>query len=323
MVVVDNSDSADEVARLQQALPRAADLVVAPRNLGFGKACNLAIERAPAAFVWLVNPDARVLPGCLTALRQALETDQRLGAVAPLQYLDSPQQWLFSPAWLPGSIDHWVRLQVRDSGHHRRRYDRAVRAETVRLWSARPGQPPLRQRALSGSNLLLRRACIDQQLGLFDPAFFMYFEDSDLCMRLRKRGWRLAVVPAAGALHLWHLSAYKHDLMEQARPLYFERHFARSRWLLRAAERASVAAEPQPDWPSWCGGDWVVPEAWQQGWSLEISPTDLFSPSIGRIGQGPAVGWPVEVVSAMPGARLYARLGPVGSDSLPLCRGMG
>lgn len=321
VVVVDNSASPVEAARLRDRLPGPVKLIVAPTNLGFGKACNRAVEHEPADLVWLVNPDARVLPGCLAALRQALIADPGLGAVAPLQYLDEGRRWLFSPAWLPSPIDEWVRRRVLRERRQRERFDRAVRAETVRLWRAGAAAAPVRQRALSGSNLLLRRACIDPYLGLFDPAYFMYFEDSDLCMRLRRQRWRMAVVAAAPALHLWHLGSYKDDLMAQARPLYVERHYAASRWPTRALPPSDVDADrPEPGWPD---GDWPVPGAWRAAWSLEISPTPLFSPCIGRIGQGPVVAWPSEVVAAMPGVRLYARLGPVETSGRPEQRCIG
>lgn len=321
VVVVDNSASPLEEARLRDGLPAPVKLVVAPANLGFGKACNLAVQREPSDLVWLVNPDARILPGCLAALRQALATDSQLGAVAPLQYLDVGRRWLFSPAWLPTPIDEWVRRRVLRERRQRERFDRAVRAETVRLWRADAAGAPVRQRALSGSNLLLRRACIDPQQGLFDPAFFMYFEDSDLCMRLRRQRWRMAVVASAPALHLWHLGSYKDDLMAQARPLYVERHYAGSPWPNRPLPPCDVEPElPGLDWP---GGDWSVPPAWQAAWSLEISPTPLFSPCIGRIGHGPVVPWPTEVVAAMPGVRLYVRLGPVEPIDPPAQRCIG
>ncbi len=321
VVVVDNSDSPAEQARLRDRLPARAKLIVAPTNLGFGKACNLAVEREPSDLVWLVNPDARVLPGCLAALRQALDRDPGLGAVAPLQYLDADRRWLFSPAWLPTSIDEWVRGRALRESRQRDRFDRAVRAETVRLWTAGPAGAPLRQRALSGSNLMLRRACVDPALGLFDPAYFMYFEDSDLCMRLRRQRWRMAVVASAPALHLWHLGSYKDDLMAQARPLYVERHFATGTWPARPLPAPDL--EPGPPDPGWPEGDWTVPPDWQAAWSLEVSPTPLFSPCIGRIGQGPVVPWPTAVVVAMPGVRLYARLGPVGAVGRPQRRCIG
>lgn len=310
VVVVDNSESAAQARELRDGLPVGAELIVAPVNLGFGRACNLAVSRAPAAFYWLVNPDARVLPGCLALLLKALEDDTSLGAVAPLQYLDAARQWLFSPAWLPTAIDQWVRQRTARPGRDRDRYDRAVRAETLRLWRSHGHDAALSQRALSGSNLLIRQRCIDLQMGLFDPAFFMYFEDSDLCMRLRRRRWRLAVAPRAQALHLWTLGTYKDDLMQQSRPLYHQRHLADSVWPERAARLGMPAARPEDAWPSWSSGDWALPAAWQPGWSVEISPTPAFSPCIGRLGSGASVPWPGEVIAAMPGVPLYVRIGP-------------
>ena len=54
---------------------------------------------------------------------------------------------------------------------------------------------------LSGAALWLRREAIDAE-GAFDERYFMYFEDVDLCWRLRGGGWRCRYLPAAGALHV-------------------------------------------------------------------------------------------------------------------------
>jgi GT2 family glycosyltransferase len=54
---------------------------------------------------------------------------------------------------------------------------------------------------LQGASLFLRRAALDQ-VGLFDPDYFMYTEEVDLCFRLQKAGWQLFWVPESGVIHL-------------------------------------------------------------------------------------------------------------------------
>ena len=77
--------------------------------------------------------------------------------------------------------------------------------------------------ALSGSVLLLRRDAVLQAGGLFDPAYFMFFEDTDLGQRLRRAGWRLLVEPRARAWHRWHNRPQKAALMVQSERIYLER----------------------------------------------------------------------------------------------------
>ena len=65
IVVVDNSVDSVEAAALRAGLPGQARLVLSPRNIGFGAACNLGIQEGRTDYVMLLNPDARVFRGCL------------------------------------------------------------------------------------------------------------------------------------------------------------------------------------------------------------------------------------------------------------------
>jgi GT2 family glycosyltransferase len=307
LLVVDNSESANETERLRTLLPPQARLIVASHNLGFGAACNLALQHSRAAAAWLVNPDVRVLPGCLQALVAALEADPRLAAVAPRQTLDLAQAWQLPPATLPTAIDRWARAQALSSLRSRRRFVGAARAQAVRLWTAAAGDV-VPQRALSGGAMLVRRACLAAGESLFDPRYFMYYEDSDFCLRLRRRGWRLAGVPAARAVHLWRLGSHKDGLMAQSEPLYFEKHFPGSPWLGREPSAAGVALPAFR--PVTSADDLQVPAALQSGWVFELSPTPLLDPAAACVGSGPMLPWPGVVMAACGPVPLYARLGP-------------
>lgn len=310
VVVVDNSESEEESARLRFSLPVHVQLLVAPRNLGFGAACNWAASEATADFYWLVNPDLRVQPGCLAHLLGALRSDPRLGAVSPRQFLDVNRRWKFSPSWLPTGIDVWVRERALREPKVLACYGRAVRAETLRLWGA--GTSPVYQRALSGAAVLIRHACLSPIYGMFDPDYFMYFEDSDLCVRLRRSGWRMAVVPQAEAVHLWRMGGHKNQLMADAAPRYFDRHFSKSRWLSEGRALARLPQAPLVPQHVWePGAAFGVPRAWRSGWSLEISYQALFLPSVGLLGSGEWVPWPAELVDAVEGVPLVARMGPM------------
>ncbi len=305
LVVVDNSESEDETERLRALLPPQARLIVADHNLGFGAACNLALAHSSAAAAWLVNPDVRVLPGCLQALLAALQADPHLAAVAPRQTLDLAQAWQLPPSTLPTAIDRWARAQALSSLRTRRRFVGAARALALRLWTAAPGDV-VPQRALSGGAMLVRRVCLDPGEHLFDPRYFMYYEDSDLCLRLRRRGWRLAAVPAARAVHLWRLGSHKDGLMAQSEPRYFAQHFPGSRWLAR--EPAAVVLPYFRQVTS--AADLVVPPALQRGWVFELSPTPLLDPAAAFVGSGPLLPWPSVVMAACGPVPLFARVGP-------------
>lgn len=313
IVVIDNSECVAQVAHLRTHLPVGVELLVAPTNLGFGAACNWGAAHRPADGYFLVNPDVRVLPGCLEPLVSAMACNSRIGAIAPTQFLDEAQAWRFSPAWLPSALGAWARELAVRSVSAQARLDRAVRAESFRLWAAGEGAMPLRQRALSGAALLVRHECLDPRFGLFDPRYFMYYEDSDLCVRLRRQGWQLAVLPGAKALHLWQMGGHKHDLMALAAPVFFGTHHANSVWLERTrhTQQMPVPVQSHVEWRA--GEPLPVPETWQSGWMLELSPLLVFLPSVGCLGAGPVVQWPISVAMAAQGVQFYARLTPLGA----------
>ncbi|WP_423855806.1 glycosyltransferase [Acidithiobacillus sulfuriphilus] len=183
VVVVDNGSAVDDLERLRRGvalLPYPVDLVETGWNLGFGGGCNVGVRyalRQGAEHVWLLNNDAVPHPNALQAMLRRMEGDAQLGAVGSVIHdLERPgrvQTWGGGRAW------RWVGVA--------RHYRRPVAMEKLEY--------------LTAASLLLRREALED-VGLFDAGrYFMYWEDADLCFRLRAQGWKLAV--AADAL-IWH-----------------------------------------------------------------------------------------------------------------------
>lgn len=161
--------------------------------------------------------------------------------------------------------------------------------------------------------MLVRRDALAPDEPLFDPGFFMYFEDSDLCLRLRRQGWQLAVVTDAEVVHLWQLAPHKEGLMAQAAQVYFAKHFAGSRWLRKASDLATLAVV----WPL-CEQvqktqALTVPEQWRGGWVLELGLSPLFAPAVACLGDAAHWEWPSDALAALGGGQVdvFARLGPL------------
>ena len=203
VVVIDNasSDHSIEVARAN----RNTTVVANTRNVGFGLACNqgIAIARAIGSeHVLFLNPDARLAPDALAALRNALETSPRHAIAGPdLRFPDGrpqPSRRRFpnlatllvesTPLqWRGGGIDGsagWPLIEPVI-----RRYQCADLADVSGTvdW-------------ISGACLLIRVTAL-AAVGGFDPAFFLYFEETDLAHRLRKSGWTCTYTPEARVFH--------------------------------------------------------------------------------------------------------------------------
>ncbi|MFZ5775274.1 MAG: glycosyltransferase [Thermodesulfobacteriota bacterium] len=223
--VVDNSEDGEEAARLAQALKKhpEAQLLVAERNLGFGQGCNLAYGRSSAEHVLLLNPDARIAVPDVELLARSMGENPEWGALSPNTYWDAERRFLLPP---PFPMTPASRLGMVLASRLPRRMLRAMALWRLnRLRRRTAGRQPFAVPFLVGAVLLVRRAAVDRAGGLFDPAFFMFYEDTDLSLRLRRHGYRLGIVPAATAVHGYRHKAYKLAMMEKSEKIYYQKHF--------------------------------------------------------------------------------------------------
>ncbi|MBL0011468.1 MAG: glycosyltransferase family 2 protein [Nitrosomonas sp.] len=194
IIVVDNSNNAAETESLSAALPGGIELIITHNNLGFGRACNLALDRAHGEWIFLLNPDAFVLPGCLERLIETLQRHPRAGAVSPVAQWDEAATFLLPPGQMQSPAWEWLfslGMRVPPMG---RWLSKRFRKWVLNCLNA---PNPVSQRMLSGGHMLLRRQAIEAAGGLFDPGFFMYYEDTDLCRRLHAAGFGLLLDPSA------------------------------------------------------------------------------------------------------------------------------
>jgi N-acetylglucosaminyl-diphospho-decaprenol L-rhamnosyltransferase len=200
-VVVDNGSTDGSV---EPARAAGAEWVPTGANLGYGRAANLGASAATVAgapYLLVCNPDVELCPGAVTALRAAMEEDPSLGAVGPR--LLNPDGSLYPSArTFPDFVDaigHGMLGLIAPRNRFTRRYrlldwDHRNRAKVD--W-------------VSGACFMVRRRAWDE-VGGFDPGYFMYMEDVDLCWRLRRAGWEVGYEPGAEAVHVQGVSADLH-----------------------------------------------------------------------------------------------------------------
>ena len=156
-----------------------------PRNLGYAGGNNVGIRRARelgAAHVLLVNDDAYVSPDVVAGLVAAMAADAAVAAAGPLVLY----------ARRPGVI------QSAGGLWDRRRLWNAHRGEEEPDRGQYPGI--LDADYVDGCCVLLRASALGEA-GLLDEGFFLYFEELELCHRLRDRGFRCVVVPSVRVEH--------------------------------------------------------------------------------------------------------------------------
>lgn len=190
LIVVDN-DSADQSAEAVANSFPDARVIKAGSNLGFGRAVNLGLAAGVAPFVLLLNSDAALESGAGERLLAALDEDPEAGAVGPMIRGDRGELEL--------SVDRTLTLLNEARFKILGALYRDGHGPATRLVERR-AERPREVRSLSASCLLLRRRAVEE-IGGFDPRFFLYAEDVDLCLRLRQAGWHLLYEPAAQARH--------------------------------------------------------------------------------------------------------------------------
>jgi GT2 family glycosyltransferase len=193
-IVVDNSSSDRSAEAVAYEFPECK-LIRQPANVGFGRANNAGMQQAEGRFVLLLNPDVTVMPGCVGRLADFLLVRPDAGAVGPR--VQRPD----------GSLDHAARRGFPSPASSFFYFTGLGRAfpESARFNRYTMGHlPPTETHEIDAGTaacLMVRRAAIDR-VGFFDPDYFMYGEDLDLCYRLRSGGWKIFYLPTARAVHV-------------------------------------------------------------------------------------------------------------------------
>jgi GT2 family glycosyltransferase len=241
--VVDNSEDPSEARALNAALGTMPDVrvQVMERNLGFGAGCNAAWSGSKADHVLLLNPDARISREGVRQLAVSLQAHPELGAVSPRTWWDRPGGWV-----LPCPTPQDAGARLRRGAASRRDPSGWADAQVSATRQTMGGAQPVQVTMLAGAVLMVRRSAVEAAATsqglrgcLFDPAFFMYFEDADLSRRLRAAGWRLALLPTVDALHEWRHQPHKAPMMARGEAIFLQR----QPWLYRALRRIWPDAE--------------------------------------------------------------------------------
>ncbi|MFQ5666427.1 MAG: glycosyltransferase family 2 protein [Candidatus Binatia bacterium] len=186
VLLVDNGSTDGSLAFARERFGDSIRILTHATNLGYGSALNAGIRAARGRYLFALNNDTEVAPGCLAALVGAAD--------------EHPSAGSFAPKIL--SFD--ARNVIDNAGHVL--YPDGVSRGRGRLETDR-GQYDREEDILlpSGCAVLLRREML-VDIGLFDEDLFAYCEDTDLGLRAQLAGWRCRYVPAARVYHKYSAS---------------------------------------------------------------------------------------------------------------------
>ena len=218
--VVDNAshDGSPEVVRIEFPWAR---LIENPQRAGFSANHNQVIgdvvSHYSARYVLVLNEDTELESGSLEELVSFADREDRLGAAGP-RMIEKDGREQVSYFRFPGVLEQfWSTL----------RPGRSSRPAETAGW-------------LNGSCLLVRTEAL-RRVGPLDARFFIFFEDTDLGLRLHRAGWRSAVCASSRVVHHGHqtvsqsgVGTHMERQMLRSRYLYFRKHHGRYRSALLA-----------------------------------------------------------------------------------------
>ena len=181
IIFVDNSsrDHSVDVARRNIERFRAFQSIELPSNMGYGGAINVAAKGAHGEVLVFLNQDVVLEPTSLRSAIDVLQREPRVGVVGYRVTLGrSDSLYAAGITFLPGMF----------------------------CWNYRDLEG--RCDAVSGAVLLIRRG-VFEKAGEFDPTYFMYYDETDLCQRVTGMGWTVWYCPTAHALHFTSASRSK------------------------------------------------------------------------------------------------------------------
>ena len=222
IVVADNGSTDGSIEMMRTEFP-AVRLIETGGNIGYGRANNAALADARGRYVFILNSDTEIEPGALGAMRDFLDAHPEAGAAgAQLILPDGSIQPSCAADPTLGSV-FWEQTYLYKLFPR----NKVTGGYAMTYWDYKT---PRAVEQVCGACLMVRRS-LYEQIGGFDPHYFMYFEDTDLCYRIRRTGTQIWFLPEAKINHVlggssegsWHTRARMIASYNKSRYYFFTR----------------------------------------------------------------------------------------------------
>jgi hypothetical protein len=186
VVVIDNASNDGSVDFVKERYPQVKTLEY-PKNHGFAKAYNIALQETRSQFVVLINNDVIVEPEWLSRLMPYIANDKDISAVTPKMLFVQNRKVINAAG---GTCDIYGSGWNRGNGE----VDSGQYERVEEVFYA------------NGAAIVISRKAWED-VGSFDEDYFLYGEDLDWCWRARLKGYRILYVPSSRIYHKWHASS--------------------------------------------------------------------------------------------------------------------
>ena len=186
IIVVDNNSCDDAASKLAERFDGRFKYVQLPDNVGFGKANIEGYKHASGRNIFLLNPDTVLLNNAVFELCSYIDRHDRVAICGGN---------LYDKDLRPG-LSHLqfgdVLTKIMFRGPCRKLFPNYI---------FNTSDKPLKVRMISGADMMIKRTIIEE-IGFFDPDFFMYFEDNEFSYRVRQHHYAIVNIPKSRIMHL-------------------------------------------------------------------------------------------------------------------------
>lgn len=192
VIIVDNDTEPDLPGRFRTLFPEMElKFVMLKENIGFGRANNEGVKIARGRNVFFLNPDTLLVNNAVGELSDYLDKNPETGVVGGNLTDEKGMPMLSFRRLLPGI--NWEINELLNHIPEKIRYGRNL------IYNY--GTHPIEVGYVTGADLMMPMSVVDATGGFSDD-FFMYYEETDLCWRVKKLGYGIKCVPTARIIHL-------------------------------------------------------------------------------------------------------------------------
>lgn len=191
VIVVDNASTDNSCQLVGKTYGDRVRWIQRLDNAGFGVANNDGILHASGQYILFLNPDTIALPQAIDVLLNYLKENPRVGACGGNLLTQDRHHQLSYWTLFPG-VRYECSAFFTDWFLRRRLHGNQE-------WNATGHPMPVAH--ICGADLMVRKEVVDR-IGLFDPDFFLFYEETDLCCRIQQAGYEVMSVPQAEIIHL-------------------------------------------------------------------------------------------------------------------------
>ncbi|HKL17173.1 MAG TPA: glycosyltransferase family 2 protein [Patescibacteria group bacterium] len=241
IIVIDNNSqdgSKDLLKKLNKERQRLK-IILNNKNIGFAAANNMGLKKAEGEFILFLNPDTEVRPNSVKKMIKKLESNKDIGLIGPKMISVSGKTQssvrkfpsVLSQAIIFLKLHHiFTKLPVlKNYFQSDFNYDKEAEVEQV-----------------MGAAMMTKKDIL-KRVGYWDESYFLWFEDIDLCKKIKDAGWKVIYTPEAEVFHHGGesfdqvFSLKKQRIYNKSAIYYFKKHFYLNKyWLLLVLNPISI-----------------------------------------------------------------------------------